>query len=152
MRKIKGPFQTGLFYLIRHESLQTLKFVLVIYGDPQSSQSPYTALRFAQAALAAGHTLPLVFFYHNGGLCGLQTAIPPQDEPLILSQWQSLANDYGTELVVCVGSALRRGIADAQEAKRHDTHANLHGAFRLGGLGELVSAGALSDRLITFAD
>ncbi|MBK8972751.1 MAG: sulfurtransferase complex subunit TusD [Hahellaceae bacterium] len=129
-----------------------MKFVLVVYGDPQSSQSPYTALRFAQAALAAGHTIPLVFFYHNGGLCGLETAIPPQDEPLILNQWQALADNHGTELVVCVGSALRRGIADTQEAKRHNTHPNLHAAFRLGGLGELVSAGALSDRLITFAD
>ncbi len=56
-------------------------------------------------------------------------------------------------MVVCVAAAQRRGIVDADEAKRHgkDAH-NIAPGFRISGLGQLIEAGILADRLVAFGD
>ncbi|MDG1205648.1 MAG: DsrE family protein, partial [Pseudomonadales bacterium] len=59
---------------------------------------------------------------------------------------------HGLELIVCVASALRRGVLDETEAKRYDTKSdNMAAAFQIGGLGQLIDAGLSSDRLVTFS-
>ena len=74
----------------------------------------------------------------------------PQDENDRLQPWIELAQQ-GVELVLCISSALKRGMLDATEAQRHEkSAASVHEAFTIDGLGHLVDASANSDRLVTF--
>ena len=68
-----------------------------------------------------------------------------------LRPWVELAEQHGVELILCISSALKQGMLDATEAKRHDRSApSIHPAFIISGLGQLVDAAISSDRLITF--
>jgi tRNA 2-thiouridine synthesizing protein D len=78
-------------------------------------------------------------------------AAPPQDEFNLQKAWQRLAQDHHLDLVVCIAAALRRGILDESEAKRYDKQShNLATEFCISGLGQLVEAAVVSDRLICF--
>lgn len=125
-------------------------FSLAIYSSP-SSCSATNAYRFAKAALESGHQIYRVFFYHDGAYHGSTLNTPPQDEPSLTEQWQSLANDHSIDIVVCIAAGLRRGILNGQEASRYEkTSHNLPPTFELSGLGQLVDAAVSSDRLLTF--
>jgi tRNA 2-thiouridine synthesizing protein D len=82
--------------------------------------------------------------------------MPPQDDRNVVNNWASLniKNDKGEpELVVCIAAALRRGILDASEADKNSIDGNnIHPAFRISGLGQLIEAGIQSDRLVVFGD
>ncbi|MFT7257908.1 MAG: tRNA 2-thiouridine synthesizing protein D, partial [Candidatus Azotimanducaceae bacterium] len=55
------------------------------------------------------------------------------------------------ELIVCVASALRRGMLDETEAKRYDkTASNLDPQFTISGLGQLIDGALTADRTMTF--
>lgn len=126
-------------------------FSLAVYGAPQTSQASYTAIQFAHALLAQGHQLLRVFFYLEGVHTANGLVTPPQDEPNLVSQWQQLAQEHSVELIVCIAAALRRGILNEEEAKRYSKPAgNLAGGFVISGLGQLVEAAVISDRLVTF--
>ncbi|ARN75526.1 sulfurtransferase complex subunit TusD [Oceanicoccus sagamiensis] len=128
-----------------------MRFSLLILGAPYSSQSVATALRFAQAAVDAGHNVYRIFFYHDAVNNGNALITPPQDENNIPQQWQILANQHDIDLVVCIASALKRGVMDAKEADRYEKPShNLSDSVTLSGLGQLVDASINSDRLITF--
>jgi len=128
-----------------------MKFALAIYAAPFSSQASQTALHFAQALLAQGHSLYRVFFYQDGVYTANQLAVPPQDEQNLCAEWQALARNHQVELIVCIAAALRRGVINAEEAQRYglDT-SNLAAEFTISGLGQLLEAGVYADRLITF--
>ena len=54
-------------------------------------------------------------------------------------------------MVVCIAAALKRGILNQEEAERYEKPAhNLRDGFAISGLGQLVDAALMSDRLITF--
>ena len=126
-------------------------FSLAIYSAPYSSQASYTAYQFAVALLNQGHSLHRVFFYQDGVHNATNLAVPPQDEFDLQKAWQRLAKDYQLDLVVCIAAALRRGILNDGEAKRYDkTSYNCAEGFTISGLGQLVEAAAVSDRLISF--
>ena len=84
---------------------------------------------------------------------GTRLATPPQDDRNIVNRWSDLAKEHNLDLVLCVAAAQRRGIADADEAKRNgkDTD-NIAEGFRISGLGQLIEAGIESDRMVTFGD
>ncbi|ODC05326.1 sulfurtransferase TusD [Terasakiispira papahanaumokuakeensis] len=126
-------------------------FIINVMGAPYTSQAPHSALRFARAALAQGHTIVRVFFYADGVHTGSALACPPQDEPHIPQQWQTLAESEHIELVICVAAALRRGIINESEAKRYGlTQYNLRSGFSLSGLGQWAEGIQVADRTITF--
>ncbi|MFA7555070.1 MAG: sulfurtransferase complex subunit TusD [Spongiibacteraceae bacterium] len=128
-----------------------MQLSLLILGSPYSSQSVATALRFANAAINSGHQLYRIFFYHDAVNCANALITPPQDEQNIPEQWQQLAKEHNVDLVICIASALKRGIINDTEAKRYDKQAsNLAENFEISGLGQLVDATIHSDRLITF--
>ncbi len=130
-----------------------MQFSILVNAAPHSNEGARSAYKFAAAALAAGHKVYRVFFYHDGVLnanCLNQLA---QDETDLQAQWVALAQEHGFELAVCIASALRRGVLDASEADRYDKPAsNLHAAFTIVGLGQLVDASLHSDRLVTFGN
>lgn len=127
-------------------------FALSVHGTPAASQSSATALRFARAALAAGHGVHRVFFFHDGVESANALAVPPPDAPATLAGWIDLAETAGVELTVCISAGLRRGIVDADARARHGLDGtSLHPAFAIAGLGQLVEALVVSDRHVTFA-
>ena len=53
--------------------------------------------------------------------------------------------------MLCVAAAQRRGILDADEAKRNGKDGdNIAPGFRISGLGQLIEAGIQSDRVVVF--
>jgi tRNA 2-thiouridine synthesizing protein D len=128
-----------------------MNFSILVGASPYQHQAADTAYHFATALLRRGHALRQVFFYHDGVQVASRLGVPPQDERCVTERWSALAASHGVDLVVCVAAAQRRGILDEKEMKRHgkDAH-NLAPGFRIAGLGLLVEAGLLSDRLVTF--
>lgn len=128
-----------------------MKYALAIYGSPSSSQGCQTALNFARAAISAGHEIIRLFFYQDGVNTANQLCITPQDEQNLASEWQALISAHNIDAVVCIASALRRGIVDKNEAKRYELPcSNLSSNFQLSGLGQLIDASFTADRMITF--
>ncbi len=130
-----------------------MKFGILVNEGPYTHQASDTAYHFTKAALENGHEIVRVFFYHDGVNNGTRLTTPPQDDRHITNRWTELAEKHGLDMVVCVAAAQRRGIVDADEAKRHgkDAH-NIAPGFRISGLGQLIEAGILADRLVAFGD
>lgn len=129
-----------------------LSYALLVHAAPYSEQGALSALRFAQAAVAQGHRVSSVFFYRDGVHNASTLMAPPQDEVHLAEGWRALAQEHGTELLVCIAASLRRGLMNAEEGVRHGREAhNLEPPFVLTGLGQLVDAMQANDRVITFA-
>jgi tRNA 2-thiouridine synthesizing protein D len=130
-----------------------MKFGILVNEGPYQHQASDSAYLFAKAAIEKGHEIFRVFFYHDGVNNGTRQAVPPQDDRNITQRWSELAKAHNIDLVVCVAAALRRGLLDENEAKRHGKDANnIADGFRISGLGQLVEAGIQSDRLVVFGD
>ncbi len=128
-----------------------MKFSIVVQGAPYSSQAPLSAILFARAVLAGGHEILRVFFYQDGVYTANSNIAPPQDEPDIRLMWSSFARENNIDLVICIASALRRGVLDETEASRYEKAcANVDATFSISGLGQLIDARLNSDRLVTF--
>jgi tRNA 2-thiouridine synthesizing protein D len=130
-----------------------MKFGIVVNEGPYTHEAADTAYNFTKAAIDAGHEVMRVFFYHDGVNNGTRLTTPPQDDRNIVNRWTQLAREHGVDLVVCVAAAQRRGIVDADEAKRNGKDANnIAEGFRISGLGQLIEAGIKTDRLMVFGD
>ena len=130
-----------------------MKFGVLVNEGPYQHQAADSAYQFARAALAAGHEIFRVFFYHDGVHNGSRLTAPPQDDRNIVERWSELAEEHGIDLVLCVAAAQRRGVLDADEAKRHSKDAdNIAPGFRISGLGQLIEASIQADRMVTFGD
>ncbi|TDG13953.1 sulfurtransferase complex subunit TusD [Seongchinamella unica] len=128
-----------------------MNYALLVLSAPVSGHGARTAVRFAQRAIARGHRIERVFFLDEGVSTGSQVAVFPQDEEDRLAPWIELARQHDVELVLCISSALKRGMLDAAEADRFDRPGpTAHPAFVISGLGQLVDAAASADRLLTF--
>lgn len=119
-----------------------MKFGILVNEGPYQHEASDSAYLFCKAAIAKGHTVGRVFFYHDGVNNSTKYTEPPQDDRHIVNRWSKLAEEHGVDLVVCVAAAMRRGIKDD----------NLATGFRISGLGQLVEAGTQSDRLVVFGD
>ena len=128
-----------------------MKFCIVVGEGPGQRQSADSAYHFVRAALAGGHEVVRVFFYHDGVHAGARRSAPPQDERNLPERWSALAREHGLDLVVCVAAARRRGLSGEPDdtAPGHDT-GDLADGFRAAGLGQLVTGGLEADRLLVF--
>jgi tRNA 2-thiouridine synthesizing protein D len=123
----------------------------LVTGPAYGTQQASSAWQFAQALLAAGHRITSVFFYREGVMNANQLSSPASDEFDLVRAWVALAQQHGVELNVCVAAALRRGVADEQEAAQLAlVTANLQPGFTLSGLGSLAEAALSNDRLVQF--
>ena len=130
-----------------------MKLAVMINEGPYQHQSSDSAYQFTKAALDSGHQVSRVFFYHDGVYNGTSFAVPPQDDRNITKQWSEIAKEHKIDLVLCVAAAQRRGIMDADEARRHGKGSdNVADGFRISGLGQLIEAGIEADRLVVFGD
>ena len=137
-------------FLIR--SLE-LKFTLMINEGPYQHQSSDSALQFARAVLEKGHEIYRVFFYHDGVNNGTRLSVPPQDDRQLQKEWSELSKAHDLDLVICIAAAQRRGLMNAEEAKRQGLDAdNIIEGFHISGLGQLIEGSIQSDRTIVFGD
>lgn len=128
-----------------------MKFALQVQGSPPDSMAAQTALEFAEAALAAGHSIYRVFFYLGGVTLANELAVVPQDETDLAAAWLQLAEVHGFELAVCVAAGQRRGLLAEAEQARYDKPArSARAGFSIVGLGQLIDAAVSADRLVTF--
>lgn len=130
-----------------------MKFAIQINEGPYQHQASDSAYHFAKAAIAAGHEIFRVFFYHDGVNNGTNLTSPPQDDRNIVNRWSELAAANDLDLVICVAAAQRRGIVDQGEMERNGKDAqNIADGFRISGLGQLIEAAVQSERLVVFGD
>jgi len=130
-----------------------MKLGILVNEGPYTHQASDTAYQFVKAALEKGHEIFRVFFYHDGVNNGTRLTAPPQDDRNMVRCWSELAEKYKLDLVVCVAAAQRRGLLDANEAKRHGKNTdNIAPGFRISGLGQLIETGIQADRLVVFGD
>ncbi len=128
-----------------------MKLGIQINEGPYQHQAADSAYQFTKAALAKGHEIFRVFFYHDGVNNATRLAVPPQDDRNITQLWTELQKEHNLDLVVCIAAAQRRGLMDEDEAKRQGKDANnIAEGFRISGLGQLIEAGIECDRLVTF--
>jgi tRNA 2-thiouridine synthesizing protein D len=130
-----------------------MKFTIMINEGPYQHQSADTAIQFVRAALAKGHEIYRIFFYHDGVNNGTRLSVPPSDDRQLQKEWSELAKEHDLDLVICIAAAQRRGLMDADEAKRQGMSAdNIIEGFRISGLGQLIEGGIQADRTIVFGD
>ena len=128
-----------------------MKFSIQINEGPYQHQAADSAYQFTKAAIAAGHEIFRVFFYHDGVNNATKLAVPPQDDRNLPKLWSELSKENDLDLVVCIAAAQRRGMMDVDEAKRQGFEDNnMNEGFRISGLGQLIEAGVESDRLVVF--
>jgi len=125
-------------------------FSLAIYSPP-SSQASFSAYQFACAVLEQKHTLYRLFFYNDAVYQGSDLIVTPQGEFDLSAAWKQLKAEHQLDMVFCVAASLKRGIIDIEEAQRYEKkNTSLNDNFELSGLGQLIDASVVSDRLITF--
>jgi tRNA 2-thiouridine synthesizing protein D len=82
---------------------------------------------------------------------GSGTTVNAQDERNLNEDWSALIGQHQIDAVVCVASALKRGVLDAGEAARYEKPAaTLSASFDISGLGQWVDACLNSDRVVSF--
>ena len=127
-------------------------FAIVVHGHPETSQSALSALKFARAVLSGGHELYRIFFYHDAVHIADANAVTPQDETSTRTQWSEFASANSVELAVCIAAGLKRGVLNEAESERYGrTAASADPQFQVVGLGQLIDAAMVADRLVTFA-
>lgn len=128
-----------------------MDFAIVVRSGPVASEGSRSALRFARALLTAGHSLKRVFFHGEGSYNAAALTVVPQDEEDLTAAWAELGREHQLDLVICVASALERGMLDAAEAQRYELPgASIRPEFVISGLGQLIDAALDVDRLVTF--
>lgn len=114
---------------------------LCIQQSPQHGHSHH-ALRYARAAVAAGHKLQQVFFYQAGVL----HALASQRDDDKISAWVEFSRQHQVPLVVCHTVAEHYGMHAGVDKES----ANLNPAFDAAGLTEFLVALSESDKVVQF--
>jgi tRNA 2-thiouridine synthesizing protein D len=128
-----------------------MRFAIQVNTSPYQSNTGHSAYQFIKAALAQGHEVFRVFFYHEGIYHAFKHNTPPDDEINLTVCWGELAGKHNVDLVVCISAAQRRGLLYADEAERRNKQDDdLAAGFRIGGLGQWVDALLVADRVIVF--
>lgn len=125
-----------------------MKFAIQVHGSPQAGECGDSALQFIRAALAQGHEIVCVFFYHEGVYQSMRREPPHEGEASLAADWSELAERAGLVLDVCISAAQRRGVAP----EGSDPAFGLASGFRLSGLGVWVDACLKADRVLVFRE
>lgn len=104
-----------------------------------------TALAFAKELVQQGHSINGIFFYQDGVLNANKYVQAPSDEINLLTAWVDFNKQTSTPLHLCITAGERRGLTDNEdEGFNH----NIHPAFTISGLGELVVLTSTADKVV----
>jgi tRNA 2-thiouridine synthesizing protein D len=122
-----------------------VKKLAFVITTPPNNNLTATAFNIVKTALTLNMNVVGVFFYQDGVLNGSQHIALPNDEYQAHQQWQQLHYNFNLPLHLCATAAEKRGLSD----DINDNQAsNIHEAFTVSGLGELVELNVKADRLI----
>ena len=128
-----------------------MKFSVVVYAPPYSSEAATSALKFSRAVIARGHSIYRIFFFSDGVHNANSLVITPQDEINLQAEWHDLIYEQDIDSVVCVTSGLKRGVIDSKESeKRNLDSISMLSSSEFSGLGQLIDAYTNSDRVLNF--
>ncbi len=128
-----------------------MKFSVVVYAPPYSSEAATSALKFSRAVIAKGHSIYRIFFFSDGVHNANSLVITPQDEINLQAEWHDLIYEQDIDSVVCVTSGLKRGVIDSKESeKRNLDSISMMSSSEFSGLGQLIDAYTNSDRVLNF--
>jgi tRNA 2-thiouridine synthesizing protein D len=119
-----------------------VKIGILLKEGPYNHQASDTAFKFAEAAIAKGHTVDAVFLYNDGVTNVTKLMDPPQDDRNISGRWSELSQNHGVEVLACIAASKRRGINDDVLVQ----------GSSITGLGTLTDIAIRNDRLVTFGD
>ena len=117
----------------------------LVVTTPPNSNLTTTAINLVRAAINNGVSVLGVFFYQDGVLNAAKNLSIPSDEFQTLSQWQQLNSKYNVPLFLCITAAEKRGLTD--ELTNNEL-SDIHQAFTVSGLGELVELTSNADRVV----
>lgn len=80
----------------------------MVTASPWGSSHSATALRFVDAACAAGHQVPAVYFRGDGIYNLIEGPMSDDSRPSMKTAWTELAGRHGIELLLCSSDASRR--------------------------------------------
>lgn len=123
------------------------QLTIVINSPPEQTNAHFNAIAFCKAALLQGHEINLVFFFQDAVRIADRRLDLPADEWDPQQQWQQLAQEHCLSLQICSAASQRRGLGGADSLEEAEA-ALLATGFKIGGLGVLVKATALSDRVV----
>lgn len=128
-----------------------MKFTVVVHSAPYSTQAAASAFRFTKALLEQGHEVYRLFFFGDGVHNASRLTVVGQDDTNWQQQWESLIELQNLDSVVCVSSAIKRGVIDETESERYELDAvSLADSSEISGLGQLIDATINSDRVVNF--
>ncbi|KFZ31888.1 hypothetical protein IDSA_04200 [Pseudidiomarina salinarum] len=116
------------------------RLVLALHSFDDSASSPsyrsLLAYHYAQAAVASGHQIDMVFFYQSGVRFGGADEKHP-----LTDKWLELSAHHNIPLVLCAT------VAETEYSIGEET---LRPGFHNGGLTEFAQATALADQVVQF--
>lgn len=122
--------------------------ILLLLTRPAHDPLSHAAVQLADALLVSGQPMA-VFFYQDAVSVANRLMWQPADRYDVRAAWQALSSRHGLELPVCVSAALARGVADADNAARHQLDGdNLARGFTLTGLGTLADLTAQAHKVV----
>ena len=121
-----------------------MNFGLLVLGSPFGSYACHTAYEAAVEIVNQGHVLHRVFFYQDAALLGNNQIEPVNSSDRCQANWIALAKAQELDLTICVSAAQRRGIVENR------SQSNLVEGFSISGLGQLIEAMLVCDRIVTF--
>lgn len=128
-----------------------MKFTIVIHAAPYTTEAAASAYRFTAALLEQGHQIYRLFFFGDGVHNASKLTVVAQDDVNWQHQWNQLIEMHNLDSVVCVSSAIKRGIIDDTESSRYELEvSSLAASSEISGLGQLIDASIHSDRVINF--
>ena len=83
---------------------------VMVLSSPHASGHSQTALQYCRSAIAAGHSIYRIFFYHEAAYLANTQNCSPQDEIALPESWQKLIATNNIDAVVCIASGLKRGM------------------------------------------
>lgn len=117
-------------------------FALYLQSDTYASPTLASCLRFAKAALAAGHQIDHIFLYQAAVQAVVAGADLPADEPDQAGALADFCQQQQIPLLYCVTAAEKRGVASMLKPAR--------AGYTAAGLAEFAIRLAEVDRLIQF--
>jgi tRNA 2-thiouridine synthesizing protein D len=128
-----------------------MRYAIQVNASPCQSNAGRSAYLFSKAALAQGHEIVRIFFYHDGIYHACRHNSPPDDETNLTAYWGDLARQHQVDLIVCISAAQRRGLLHPDEAHRRGKQDDdIADGFRIGGLGQWMEALLKADRVLVF--
>ena len=110
-----------------------MNFGILVNEGPYTHQASDSAYHFCRAALAAGHQIQRVFFYHDGVNNASRLTEPPQDDRNIVNRWSKFAAEHKVDLVARLDRRLAEQVGAvarlAVVGPLVDHHSDLHGNF-----------------------